>query len=76
MDDVLNHLLRLLGHQLVFSSCPVLSSGCSFSSFSRVAERAGFPAVLFTIHFGGFEKLLLLLGITQGSPAPPVRFAD
>ena len=28
------------------------------NSFSRVAERAAFPAVLFTIHFGGFRKIV------------------
>src|SRR5664280_1972386 len=58
LDDVLNHLVRLLCHRLILSYDPVLSSGCSFSNFSRVAERAAFPAVLFTIHFGGFRRMV------------------
>src|ERR1017187_7809672 len=55
--NVFGHLLRFRAHANV-SSDSTLSSGCSRSSFSRVVERAAFPAVLFTIHLGGFRKML------------------
>ena len=38
---------------------PLNNSGCSCNSFSRVVERAGLPAVLFTIHFGGFKNIVV-----------------
>src|ERR1017187_4144680 len=57
LGNVLGHLLRFRAHAIV-SSDSALSSGCSRSNFSRVVERAAFPAVLFTIHLGGFRKML------------------
>ena len=55
LRDLFEHLLRFRCH----SAClmPLVTNlGCSCNNFSRVVERAGLPAVLFTIHFGGFKK--------------------
>src|ERR1700739_2363878 len=55
--DVRNHLLGFCHHSR-YSYDSTLSLGCSRNNFSRVAERAGFPAVLLTIHFGGLRKMV------------------
>src|ERR1700746_552543 len=55
-NNVFDHLVGFRRHSVVISSGWPLNSGCSFSTFSRVFARAGFPAVLLTIHLGGLSR--------------------
>src|SRR5579872_3413202 len=73
--DVVDHLLSFGCHVSGLSPGPGLRKGCSRRSFSRVAERDGLPAVLFTIHFGGLRKIVFATMPRPATTSPRRSFS-
>ena len=63
------HFDRRLALEELPPKVSALNSRCSRKSLSRVAERAALPAMLFTIHFGGFKNIVFI-----ATPRPLITF--